>query len=55
MPPSWLPGAEALRGLVKGDDGVERYCQQIFEHKTEANEVAHEVLMAPRQSRPRMQ
>jgi hypothetical protein len=45
-----VAGAEALRGLLKGGDGVERYCQQIFEREAEADEVTRQVLTAVRRT-----
>jgi len=31
-----VAGAEALRGLLQGGDGIEGYCKQIFEREAEA-------------------
>jgi uncharacterized protein len=45
-----VAGAEALRGLLQGGDGVEHYCQQIFERETEADEITREVLTAVRRT-----
>jgi hypothetical protein len=28
-----VAGAEALRGLLRGGEGVEHYCKQIFERR----------------------
>jgi uncharacterized protein len=45
-----VAGAEALRGLLQGGDGVERYCKQVFQHEAEADEVTKEVLLAVRRT-----
>jgi predicted phosphate transport protein (TIGR00153 family) len=45
-----VAGAEALRGLLRGGDGVEHYCKQIFEREAEADEVTREVLTAVRRT-----
>lgn len=45
-----VAGAEALRGLLQGGDGIERYCKQIFEREAEADEVTRQVLTAVRRS-----
>jgi uncharacterized protein len=45
-----VAGAEALRGLLQGGDGVEHYCQQIFEREAEADEITREVLTAVRRT-----
>jgi uncharacterized protein len=45
-----VAGAEALRGLLRGGEGVERYCKQIFEREAEADEVTRQVLTAVRRS-----
>jgi len=43
-----VAGAEALRGLLRGGDTVEAYCQQIFQREAEADDVTREVLVAVR-------
>lgn len=45
-----VAGAEALRGLLRGGDTVEAYCQQIFQHEAEADDVTREVLVAVRRT-----
>jgi predicted phosphate transport protein (TIGR00153 family) len=44
-----VAGAEALRGLLQGGN-IESYCQQIFRHETEADDVTREVLLAVRRT-----
>ena len=45
-----VAGAEALRGLLQGGDGIEHYCRQIFEREAEADEVTRQVLTAVRRT-----
>jgi predicted phosphate transport protein (TIGR00153 family) len=45
-----VAGAEALRGVLKGGEQLEHYCQQIFEEETKADEITREVLTAVRRS-----
>src|SRR5215469_8191816 len=45
-----VAGAQALRGLLQGGDGIERYCKEIFQREAEADEVTREVLTAVRRS-----
>jgi predicted phosphate transport protein (TIGR00153 family) len=45
-----VAGAEALRGLLRGGEGVEHYCKQIFEREAEADEVTRQVLTAVRRT-----
>jgi predicted phosphate transport protein (TIGR00153 family) len=45
-----VAGAEALRGLLQGGDGVEHYCKQIFEREAEADEITRQVLTAVRRT-----
>jgi uncharacterized protein len=45
-----VAGAEALRGLLKGGDGVEQYCKQVFDREAEADEITREVLIAVRRT-----
>ena len=45
-----VAGAEALQGLLKGGDSIERYCKIIFEREAEADEIARQVLTAVRRS-----
>ncbi len=45
-----VAGAEALRGLLRGGDDIERYCKQIFEREAEADEITREVLIAVRRT-----
>jgi predicted phosphate transport protein (TIGR00153 family) len=43
-----VAGAEALRGLLAGGDGVAHYAKQIFDREAEADEITREVLTAVR-------
>lgn len=45
-----IKGAEALRTVLDGGDGVPRGCQQIVDHEHQADDVAREVLFAVRRS-----
>ena len=45
-----VAGAEALRGLLRGGDSIEEYCQQIFQREAEADDVTREVLIAVRRT-----
>jgi predicted phosphate transport protein (TIGR00153 family) len=45
-----LAGAEALRGLLKGGENVERCCKEIFDREAEADEVTRQVLTAVRRT-----
>jgi uncharacterized protein len=45
-----VSGAEALRGLLQGGDGIERYSKQIFEREAEADEITRQVLTAVRRT-----
>jgi predicted phosphate transport protein (TIGR00153 family) len=45
-----VAGAEALRGLLQGGEGVESYCKQIFQREAEADDVTKEVLLAVRRT-----
>jgi uncharacterized protein len=45
-----VAGAEALRGLLQGGDGVDYYCKQIFEREAEADEITRQVLTAVRRT-----
>jgi predicted phosphate transport protein (TIGR00153 family) len=45
-----VAGAEALRGLLRGGDGIERYCQQIQDRETEADEITRQVLTQVRRT-----
>ncbi len=45
-----LAGAEALRGLLQGGDGIERCCKEIFDREAEADEVTRQVLIAVRRT-----
>jgi uncharacterized protein len=45
-----VAGAEALRGLLKGGDEIERYCRIISERENEADTVTREVLTAVRRT-----
>src|SRR5215471_17225411 len=45
-----VAGAQALRGLLQGGDGIERYCKEIFQREAEADEVTREVLTAVRRA-----
>ena len=45
-----LVGAEALRGLLRGGDDVQRYCREISARENEADEITREVLTALRRS-----
>jgi predicted phosphate transport protein (TIGR00153 family) len=45
-----LAGAEALRALLQGGDGVMRHCREISDRETEADEITREVLTALRRT-----
>ena len=45
-----VAGAEALRGLLKGGENIERCCKEIFEREAEADEVTRQVLTAVRRT-----
>jgi uncharacterized protein len=45
-----VAGADALRGLLLGGDGVQAYCKQIFQREAEADDVTREVLLAVRRT-----
>ena len=45
-----VAGAEALRGLLRGGEGIEHYCKQIFEREAEADEITRQVLTAVRRT-----
>lgn len=45
-----VAGAEALQGLLRGDDSIERYCKEIFQREADADEITREVLTAVRRS-----
>jgi predicted phosphate transport protein (TIGR00153 family) len=45
-----VAGAEALRGLLQGGNTVAAYCQEIFQHEAEADDVTREVLVAVRRT-----
>jgi predicted phosphate transport protein (TIGR00153 family) len=45
-----VAGAEALRGLLQGGDGVEHYCKQIFDREAEADDITREVMTAVRRT-----
>jgi uncharacterized protein len=45
-----VAGAEALRGVLKGGDEVERYCKAISDRETDADAVTREVLTAVRRT-----
>jgi predicted phosphate transport protein (TIGR00153 family) len=45
-----VAGAEALRGMLRGDPSIEQYCRQIFEREAEADEITREVLIAVRRT-----
>jgi predicted phosphate transport protein (TIGR00153 family) len=45
-----LAGAKALRGVLEGGKDIERFCQEIFEQETKADEITREVLTAVRRS-----
>jgi uncharacterized protein len=45
-----VAGAEALQGLLRGGDSVERYCKEIFRREAEADDITREVLTAVRRS-----
>src|ERR1700719_509509 len=45
-----VAGAEALRGLLQGGDGIEGYCKQIFEREADADEITRQVLTAVRRA-----
>jgi predicted phosphate transport protein (TIGR00153 family) len=45
-----VAGAEALRGLLRGGEGIEYYCRQIFDREVEADEITRQVLTAVRRT-----
>jgi predicted phosphate transport protein (TIGR00153 family) len=45
-----VAGAEALRGLLQGGDGIEAYCKQVFDREAEADEITRQVLTAVRRT-----
>ena len=45
-----VAGAEALRGMLRGGDGIESYCKEIFRLEAEADDITREVLTAVRRS-----
>jgi predicted phosphate transport protein (TIGR00153 family) len=45
-----VAGAEALRGLLQGGDGIDQYCKQIFDREAEADEITRQVLTAVRRT-----
>jgi uncharacterized protein len=45
-----VAGAEALRGLLRGGESIERYCKQIFELEAKADDITREVLIAVRRT-----
>ncbi len=45
-----VAGAEALKGLLQGGDGVESYCKQVFQREAEADDITKEVLLAVRRT-----
>src|ERR1700731_4381768 len=45
-----VAGAQALRGVLQGGEGIEHYCRQIFEREAEADEITRQVLTAVRRT-----
>lgn len=45
-----VAGAEALRAMLQGGEHIERYCREISERETEADDVTREVLVAVRRT-----
>jgi predicted phosphate transport protein (TIGR00153 family) len=45
-----VAGAQALRGVLEGDDNLSQYCKRIVEHESRADEITREVLVAVRRS-----
>jgi hypothetical protein len=45
-----VAGAEALRGVLKGGEEVERFCCLVSEREKEADEITRQVLMAVRRT-----
>lgn len=45
-----VAGAEALRSMLQGGEHIERYCREISERETEADDVTREVLVAVRRT-----
>jgi predicted phosphate transport protein (TIGR00153 family) len=45
-----VAGAEALRGLLRGGDGIEGYCKEIFQREAEADDITREVLTTVRRT-----
>jgi predicted phosphate transport protein (TIGR00153 family) len=45
-----VAGADALRGLLRGGDGIQSHCKEIFRLEAEADDITREVLTAVRRS-----
>jgi uncharacterized protein Yka (UPF0111/DUF47 family) len=45
-----VAGAEALGGVLKGGDEVERYCRIVSDRETDADEITRQVLTAVRRT-----
>ena len=45
-----VAGAEALRGVLKGGEEIERFCRIVSERETEADEITRQVMMAVRRT-----
>lgn len=45
-----VKGAEALEGVLRGGDDVEKYCQQVSAFEKEADDIIREVLTAVRRT-----
>jgi predicted phosphate transport protein (TIGR00153 family) len=45
-----VAGAEALRGLLKGGEGIESHCREIFQREADADDITRQVLTAVRRS-----
>jgi hypothetical protein len=43
-------GAEALQAMLRGGDQVPAYCQQVYHHERQADEITRRVLMAVRRT-----
>jgi predicted phosphate transport protein (TIGR00153 family) len=45
-----VAGADALRGMLRGGDGIQSHCKEIFRLEAEADDITREVLTAVRRS-----
>ena len=45
-----VAGAEAMRAMLEGGEGVEKHCQTVMERENDADAITREVLMAVRRT-----